>query len=81
MIQAPEINIGTFHIQDEENINVISIGIIAINARKLDPKKVSLLDTPAKYSVVCVPGLIPGIYPPLFCMFSATCLGSKVIEI
>ena len=55
-------------------------GSTAINARNDHPKRFRWFETLCKYSAVSVPGLIPGMYPPLFWMFSATCSVLKVID-
>ncbi len=80
IIPAPLISIGTEPPVVPEKICWITIGEIAIRARNTPPNRFSLLDTFARYSAVCLPGLIPGINPPLFWIFSAICSGLKVIE-
>ncbi len=57
------------------------VGITAIIAKKLAPINVSLEATLSKYSAVGFPGLMPGINPPYFFIFSATSLGSKTTAV
>ena len=80
MIPAPEINSGTEPIPDDLKKNCNRIGDMAMNPRKNAPNSVSRLEIFALYSVVWRPGRIPGMYPPLFWMFSAICSGLNVIE-
>lgn len=80
MIPAPEISNGTDPALVLWKAKVRRIGEIAMNARKFAPNRVSLFAVLAMYAEVCVPGRIPGMYPPLFWMFSAICSGLKVID-
>ena len=58
----------------------IRYGNTAIRAKKPPQNKFKWAETFAKYSAVSVPGLIPGIYPPLFWIFSATWSVLNVID-
>ena len=55
------------------------LGIKAINARNMAPKSVILFDILPKYSLVCLPALIPGINPPFCYILLLTSSGLNVI--
>ena len=50
-----------------------------MNARKIAPKRVILFDILPRYSLVCLPALIPGIKPPFCCILLLTSSGLNVI--
>ena len=60
---------------------LMSVGRIAMNARKTAPTNVILVITLFKYSTVDLPGLIPGINPPFAFMLFATSIGLNVIAV
>ena len=57
------------------------IGIIATILKPSAPMKITLLRILFKYSVVGLPGLIPGIKPPDFFILLAISIGLNVIEV
>ena len=59
----------------------IIVGITAITARNIAPTYAILVITFVRYSAVGLPGLIPGIKPPLFFILFAISTGLKVIAV
>ena len=55
------------------------LGTKAMNARNIAPKSVILLDILPRYSLVCLPALIPGINPPFCWIRLLTSSGLNVI--
>ena len=60
---------------------LISVGNVAIIARNSAPTIEILPITFARYSIVALPGLMPGMKPPFDFMFCATSIGLKLIVV